>query len=88
MQLYKTYFLTYSISRLKCFSHVYILITFIPKMISFIRRILSSVSFVVFKWISDIFFPIQPRNKTIYNFGMLNAYKSINSFHIFKMTYC
>lgn len=55
-----TYFLVYFMRFPKGFSHVYILITCIPEMISFINRILSSVFFAVCKRNLEIIFPIQP----------------------------
>lgn len=43
-------------------SHVYILMTCIPEMISFISRTRSSVLIAVFSRYSDVFFPRKPAN--------------------------
>jgi hypothetical protein len=43
-------------------SHVYILMTCIPEMISFISRTRSSVRIAVFRRYSDVFFPRKPAN--------------------------
>lgn len=59
-----TNFLMYFISFAKGFSQVYILITCIPEIISFIKHILLSVILAVFNRVRDIFFPNQSENKT------------------------
>lgn len=56
-QIVKTYFLALATKAANGFSHVYILITCIPEMISFIRRTLSSVLMAVFNLSADVFFP-------------------------------
>lgn len=58
-----TYFLAYCTKYAKGFSQVYILITCIPEMISFIKRTLSSVLMAVFSRSSEVFFPSQPTNE-------------------------
>lgn len=49
----------------KGFSHVYILMTFMPEIISFIKRTLSSVILAVFDRNSECFFPNQTEMEKI-----------------------
>jgi len=65
-----THFLACRTRSANGFSHVYILITWMPEIISSINLTLSSVLGAIFNRNSDVFFPNQPENKTI-SFGTL-----------------
>lgn len=56
----KTYLRAKATSLANGFSHVYILITWIPEIISFISRTLSSVLMAVLKRKDEVFFPSHP----------------------------
>lgn len=56
-----THFLACRTRYAKGLSHVYILITWMPEIISFIRRTLSSVLGAIFNRNSEVFFPNQTK---------------------------
>lgn len=63
--VFYAYFRAFSTKLANGFSHVYILMTCIPEMISFIRRTLSSVLMAVFRRNIDVILPNQTKTQVL-----------------------